>query len=96
MKEHRGQQCRRGDADPGSILIHLLARKPDGGPPHDLSLQAEFDVYLPGELVQVGEDPLRDVLYEVMVHIQGVDVGQSPNRLPGHLVQVVVTEVEVF
>lgn len=54
------------------------------------------DVYVPGELVQVGEDPLRDVLDQIMVHVQGVDVGQSPDRLPGHLVQVVVAEVQVF
>lgn len=96
MKEHCGQQGRGRGADTGSIVIHLLARKPDGGPPHDLSLQAEDSVYVPGELVQVGEDPLRDVLYEIMVHIQGVNVGQSPDRLPGYLVQVVVAEVEVF
>lgn len=57
------------DTDPGSIPIHLLARKPDSGPLHDLSFQSEFGVHLPGELVQVGEDPLRDVLYEIMVHI---------------------------
>lgn len=80
----------------GSIVIHLLALKPEAALPHYLSLQAEFSVYRPGEFVQVSEDPLRDILDEIMVHIQSVDVGQSPYGLPGHLVQVVVTEVEVF
>lgn len=96
MKEHCGQQCRSRGADAGSIVIHSLARKADGGRRRDLSLQAEFTVHVPGELVQVGEDPLGDVLDQIMVHVQGVDVGQSPDRLPGHLVQVVVAEVQVF
>ena len=51
---------------------------------------------VPGQLVQVGEHPLGDVLYEVVVHVEGVDVGQTAHRLPGRLRQVVVAQVQVL
>lgn len=79
-----------------SIVIYSVAHKPDGAPLHYLSPRAAFRFYLPGKLMQVGEDSLRDIFYEIMIHIQGVDVGQSPDRVPRHLVKVVVTEVEIF
>lgn len=31
-----------------------------------------------------------------MIHIQGIDISQAPNRVPGHLGKVVVTEVEIL
>ena len=46
--------------------------------------------------MEVGENPLGDVLNEVVVHVEGVDVGQTPHRLPGRLCQVVVAQVQVL
>lgn len=39
---------------------------------------------------------MGNVFYEVMIHVQGVDVGQASDRVPGHLSQVVVTEVQIL
>lgn len=47
----------------------------------------------PGQFVQVGENPLGNIFYEVMIHVEGIDIGQTPDCVPGHLGKVVVTEV---
>lgn len=59
----------RRDTDIRSIVIYSVAHKPDGAPLHYLSSHAAFSVYLPGKLMQVGEDSLRDIFYEIMIHI---------------------------
>lgn len=75
MWSARQEMHERRDTDIRSIVIYSVAHKPDGAPLHYLSSRAAFSVYLPGKLMQVGENPLRDIFYEIMIHIQGVDVG---------------------
>lgn len=31
-----------------------------------------------------------------MVHIKGIDIGQAPDRVPGHLGKVVVAEIQIL
>lgn len=50
----------------------------------------------PGQFVQVGEDSLRDALYEVMVEAEGVDADQQGDGLPGNVHQVVVAQIQVL
>ena len=38
----------------------------------------------PGQLVQLPEDALGDVVYEVVVQVEGVQAGHVLNGLPGH------------
>lgn len=46
--------------------------------------------------MQVGEDSLRDALYQVVVQAQGVDADQQGNGLPGDVYQVVVAQIQVL
>lgn len=46
--------------------------------------------------MQVGEDSLRDALYEVMVEAEGVDADQQGDGLPGNVHQVVVAQIQVL
>lgn len=50
----------------------------------------------PGQLVQVGEDPLGDALDQVVVQAERVDAHQQGHRLPGNVHQVVVAQVQVL
>ena len=46
--------------------------------------------------MQVGEDPQGNILYQVVVHVEGVDIVQLAYRLPGNVDQVVVREVQIL
>lgn len=46
--------------------------------------------------MQVGEDTLRDALYEVMVEAEGVDADQQGDGLPGNVHQVIVAQIQVL
>ena len=46
--------------------------------------------------MQVGEDPLRDALDQVVVQAEGVDADQLGDGLPGDFHQVVVAQVQVL
>lgn len=46
--------------------------------------------------MEVGEDPLRNIFYEVMIHIQGIDIGEPADCVPGHLIEVIIAEVKIL
>lgn len=46
--------------------------------------------------MQVGEDPLRDKLDEVVVQADRVDVGELGDRFPGNVDQIVVGQIQVL
>lgn len=55
-----------------------------------------INISLPGQFVQIGEYSLGNIFYEVVIHIQCIDVGQASDRVPGHLGEVVVTKVQIL
>lgn len=77
-----------------SLLFSTYFLPPSLKPTH--SADAVIAWASPGKFVQVGEDSLRDALYEVVVQAEGVDADQQGDGLPGDVYQVVVAQIQVL